>query len=1763
MAEYEVNGVTYEFPDTYTPEQVKGILTAQGIIRAPAPAAPLVTTGPLLRVRPSFPEFQPVPDIERRISEAVTKEVEERTQAVAENPLATEYLTDVAAETRRQAEEAARKARERVVMPGVSRPVEPGEGLFTRPSRIQEVPTVMVKAEAPLLEAERPAALGEFPTPLQRPDQVPELRRMYLDPATGQYREPTAEEEFSEAFQLQTELSEARMREESRERQRREREVVEAIERGEPLPIYDTYIAPTINGIFTEERQGAGVVETPLAAALRSTLGLVSVAAAEGYFRGLGYEVDSKGMPVDPEDLGVAIADFRKSLGLPDVVQPLEGVRAVTMKGAELLDAGPETATTLDNFFRAMGAVAMPLPGVATQRQTRKVTTFDPEGRRRVTDVEAPDPVEDFGAFIEFEKRRVAENLAKGRSWGDEFLDTPAMTAFAKQVYDDPDAAFYLGLIPEVAIPAGPELLGGPVGYGLGAIGDALRLTNKAKALSTARKAASTLTAARQSEAVAQGALDLAESTRGVRTPQKQAQLIARQQSRLAAAQDARKAAEQRAVQALSQQATNTSPAVVKAVAKKAIERGLPVPENDPALAQRVRAKRAELLRLIDEKVEVPTDVNRVVQEANLSAWYRDPAGGQALLPITPGRAREIAKEALRKSVPEPEPVPDGLPYLSDLFEDNYGRTIDYTAKSILDTAAQHAASQFARDTVLYTPGDFVALSDTLFVPRFMERSAKAELNNHRKSLFLKTSSEVSADLLKQADEVERAGQPALSTKMRVLANRVQEEAVEKAKAVQKAGAEARARAVIGESPFTDLLPTGDKARPFAFVREAKPSVQLFGLTDLSKPLRKEIETSLLAAASAKGLKGQDARVFVRQFDQAKPGSRFGYANKRGEAMRNELAKYDTWDEVPASLRREALGLYDNVFRTELGPMARKAADITALQARFDSGEQAMGAFAMFNDPRKYPRFAAYLRNRAAIKGTGAERSSLAASRAAREISIKGQTVYRTLRNRVAEAVAQTKSVDEALDLVLRQELVGPPESAWDAVFESLYGPKGEGAKRRALVFDPELVNQTPTVKRIKEVDAALTSQGIVPPPGGAQGVTERIPLVGKSLSKLMFGDRNYHAVMLKVIVEQGLKRSLSQETQQIFAIENIAQLPPQFERLFRSAEEVPEDLVRAFATTTQPEKAVPLFVPDYTTQPNGIRISVVDTSAGDLEQKLTSGLADGLFSVKETVPVEAREAVRKWSDTFIDLADYAATANRNLQTRLNYGYIIPNVPLISSRLAAQALIPLATIGATDALRAAGRMTVRNLTYARDAVLRRRSLGTGITDVNGVYYSPRTLEGLADSYNLGLSQSEAERVGALSRDLLNSASAQASSLNVGGAREAVSVLNPLDRGLFLRFSEALELNFRRSVFETAIAGGLPPADAADLARRSMFDYDDTPAIIRDYASKVFAQSSYLYKLGVQGLTNVVENPQNAVRLLKAVRNKAEAQDPYNVYGDKAIKSLGLVEVGGDEYFLPEIPGLSFLDNGLAAARRADLIIEDFKKALSDEDAVNEGYKALTNAGGNALEVVGGLISPDALEAFERYSEGDAYVTTGVPNAEPLSDEKVFYALMLQAHVQDPERLPGGEWEKFLRLYKPKVVAPPEGLAAKSNPRFWSRQPPDGVPHLLMGIVDGEELFMAFEPSKPGLARIKAVRSITPATLEKLQVLYSAFLNEEFVEAKTTAKAPPLRIYTEPVMAETAAGAAAEMLFPPAATPEQLRRGQVEGVRAIREGVRVE
>jgi hypothetical protein len=80
--------------------------------------------------------------------------------------------------------------------------------------------------------------------------------------------------------------------------------------------------------------------------------------------------------------------------------------------------------------------------------------------------------------------------------------------------------------------------------------------------------------------------------------------------------------------------------------------------------------------------------------------------------------------------------------------------------------------------------------------------------------------------------------------------------------------------------------------------------------------------------------------------------------------------------------------------------------------------------------------------------------------------------------------------------------------------------------------------------------------------------------------------------------------------------------------------------------------------------------------------------------------------------------------------------------------------------------------------------------------------------------------------------------------------DAISMLNPLNKGFFMRVAEALELNFRKSVFEMALARGDAPAEAAELARRSQFDYASTPDVIQQQIGQYIGSSAMLYQLTV-------------------------------------------------------------------------------------------------------------------------------------------------------------------------------------------------------------------------------------------------------------------------------------------------------------------------
>ena len=294
------------------------------------------------------------------------------------------------------------------------------------------------KVRADELKALTSAELGAAEQP---PGVRPEGQRVYVDPFTGEARKPTAGEELTEAFAKQQKLSPSAANDAARRIEEVRKEVERRKRKGEDVGFADALTGggPLFSGILSERGEDfrqAGTVETELGAAFRSGLGTLSALAAEGYFGLLGYEVDESGVPLDPNDFGLAVANLRKSVGIPDVISTRQGV-------------------------------GIPTPGVATQRTQRKTTTFDPEGQRRVSGIEVPSALDDPKGFVDAEQRRLARNIASGRTLGDEFLDAPSVREHYRKFWGDEDAAYWAGSAYELLIPAGPGTLlraGGKLG---------------------------------------------------------------------------------------------------------------------------------------------------------------------------------------------------------------------------------------------------------------------------------------------------------------------------------------------------------------------------------------------------------------------------------------------------------------------------------------------------------------------------------------------------------------------------------------------------------------------------------------------------------------------------------------------------------------------------------------------------------------------------------------------------------------------------------------------------------------------------------------------------------------------------------------------------------------------------------------------------------------------------------------------------------------------------------------------------------------------------------------------------------------------------------------------------------------------------------------------------------------------------------------------------------------------------------------------------
>ena len=326
------------------------------------------------------------------------------------------------------------------------------------------------------------AALPEGGLPIFRTTRIvsTDAGPKYRDPKTGDLREPTAGEELTEAAARQPVLTEEAAREISR-----------ALNSGEQD-------LPLISGLLSTrpEELGTGIIETSLGATLRSVPGYLESAVAEAYFRGLGYEVDENGEPKDQSDFGLKVAKVRRGLGIPDVIQPVDLIKAYPKLSTEVRlglgladkvapDFIKEGLSTAENFARAVPQLSIPTPGVATRREVGNIeaSALDPEARRGAAtgDVEAA--------------RRIARAVASGRSIGDEFVNAPAVLQAYKDIYGEDRgemAAFIGGTVGSLGIPTGVGTsLKAFKGLGKAAVGTkaAEKLAGAAVALSRATPA--------------------------------------------------------------------------------------------------------------------------------------------------------------------------------------------------------------------------------------------------------------------------------------------------------------------------------------------------------------------------------------------------------------------------------------------------------------------------------------------------------------------------------------------------------------------------------------------------------------------------------------------------------------------------------------------------------------------------------------------------------------------------------------------------------------------------------------------------------------------------------------------------------------------------------------------------------------------------------------------------------------------------------------------------------------------------------------------------------------------------------------------------------------------------------------------------------------------------------------------------------------------------------------------------------------------------
>jgi hypothetical protein len=775
---------------------------------------------------------------------------------------------------------------------------------------------------------------------------------------------------------------------------------------------------------------------------------------------------------------------------------------------------------------------------------------------------------------------------------------------------------------------------------------------------------------------------------------------------------------------------------------------------------------------------------------------------------------------------------------------------------------------------------------------------------------------------------------------------------------------------------------------------------------------------------------------------------------------------------------------------------------------------------------------------------------SIATALTAREITAASQALLRNFGKELIETSQRAGSVDTALDMMVRTKLRGVPvEEQWIKALEGIYGnPEMAKAVRANALADagnlPDSARwisesgftSPPTVETLKAVDRLYAQGGKFGP--GRNFVTD--------LPVLRILTPDYHKALIKVIVEEGLRKDLLARGK------------------FKGSLDVGLDVAKgevARVTDALKEATLdPALAKVEIPLPDGdvVRLRVYDPAASNFE-RLLSESGEGLFKLAESISPRIRGDLVQMAQDAVSWG--FASFGRNMRTMGKYGYVLPNLPFIAAEAITPALISLATLGV--------RKTGRAVDYA---LFGRRMIGGGLYTKGGMYLTPSDLRQLADASGLGMSAVESTRIGSLTDDILSDARTAARGASGPGARAAAFVLdelNPLSRSWGQRVAEAIEINFRTAVFETRLIEGDSVAEAAEAARRSALDYGKAPEFVRDTIGRAVASAASTYQFASELAKFAAEQPAAARVFYKTVVLKDRMQDPFGIYGNKSTKALGLLTLDDKSFFVPGMSKpLAPLELGLGIAKNANGMLAALARGAASPGGLSpSGVSTSVLESGdvilrNGIDAALPMVQQAILAADEARSGKTTSVD--VPRAPAMSDDAAFWSAAVLAHHLDPQR-EKGIWNSFVRVYQPQFVAPPASYAAYPNAKpeegrrnYWKRQPPRGTPYLVWGTdqSSGEVVYKVFQPSEAGRLNIDVARKIPLAQVAERLGVGAAITLQSLGEITPTEGFEVVPGRTVPTLSrEQPLSSAASLLLGQAPTPAQERQRQAGALAA--------